>query len=85
MNRREFAAGLIAMPAFIRTASAEVSSIVLGKQYGLPFLPQMVMEDQKLIEKHAAALGDARAGSSRIRGGDRTLHRSKSRRPHETE
>jgi NitT/TauT family transport system substrate-binding protein len=57
MNRREFVGGLVALPAFVRTASAEVSSIVLGKQYGLPFLPQMVMEDQKLIEKHAAALG----------------------------
>jgi NitT/TauT family transport system substrate-binding protein len=57
MNRREFAIGLIAMPALIRPAAAEASSIVLGKQYGLPFLPQMVMEDQKLIEKHAAALG----------------------------
>jgi NitT/TauT family transport system substrate-binding protein len=57
MNRREFAIGLIAIPALIRPASAEVSSIVLGKQYGLPFLPQMVMEEQQLIEKHAAALG----------------------------
>jgi len=57
MNRREFVTGLVALPAFVRTASAEVSSIVLGKQYGLPFLPQMVMEDQRLIEKHAAALG----------------------------
>ncbi len=57
MNRREFVGGLTALPAFVRTASAEVSSIVLGKQYGLPFLPQMVMEDQKLIEKHAARLG----------------------------
>ncbi len=57
MNRREFAIGLIALPALIRPASAEVSSIRLGKQYGLPFLPQMVMEDHKLIEQHAAKLG----------------------------
>src|SRR5476651_1323630 len=59
MNRREFVGGLVVLPAFVRTASAEVSSIVLGKQYGLPFLPQMVMEDQKLIEKHSAKLGVA--------------------------
>jgi len=39
------------MPALIRPASAEVSSIRLGKQYGLPFLPQMVMEEQKLIRR----------------------------------
>jgi NitT/TauT family transport system substrate-binding protein len=57
VNRREFAIGVLAMPALIRPASAEVSSIKLGKQYGLPFLPQMVMEDHKLIEKHASRLG----------------------------
>jgi NitT/TauT family transport system substrate-binding protein len=61
VNRREFAIGILAtplaIPALIRPASAEVSSIKLGKQYGLPFLPQMVMEEQKLIEKHAARLG----------------------------
>lgn len=57
MNRREFVAGLVALPALGRPAAAEVSSIKLGKQYGLPFLPQMVMEDHKLIETHAAKLG----------------------------
>lgn len=57
MNRREFVAGLVALPALVRPASAEVSSIKLGKQYGLPFLPQMVMEDHKLIETHADRLG----------------------------
>jgi NitT/TauT family transport system substrate-binding protein len=57
VNRRKFTIGILAMPALIRPASAEVSSIRLGKQYGLPFLPQMVMEEQKLIEKHAAQLG----------------------------
>jgi len=56
VNRREFVAGLVALPALARPASAEVSSIKLGKQYGLPFLPQMVMEEQKLIEQHAAKL-----------------------------
>jgi NitT/TauT family transport system substrate-binding protein len=57
VNRREFVGGLIALPALIRSASAEVSTINLGKQYGLPFLPQMVMEDHKLIEGQAAKLG----------------------------
>jgi NitT/TauT family transport system substrate-binding protein len=57
VNRREFVAGLVALPALTRTASAEVSSIKLGKQYGLPFLPQMVMEEHKLIETHAQKLG----------------------------
>jgi NitT/TauT family transport system substrate-binding protein len=57
MNRREFVGGLVALPALLRTASAEVSTLNLGKQYGLPFLPQMVMEDHKLIEGQAAKLG----------------------------
>ena len=48
MNRREFVTGLVALPALVRPASAE---------YGLPFLPQMVMEDHKLIETHAERLG----------------------------
>lgn len=57
MNRREFVTGLVALPATVRPASAEVSAVRLGKQYGLPFLPQMVMEDRRLIEAHAASLG----------------------------
>jgi NitT/TauT family transport system substrate-binding protein len=57
VNRREFVTGLIALPALARPARAEVSAIKLGKQYGLPFLPQMVMEDRKLIEAHAERLG----------------------------
>src|SRR5581483_7155837 len=54
VNRREFVAGLATLPALVRSARAEVSSIRLGKQYGLPFLPQMVMEDHKMIEAHGA-------------------------------
>jgi NitT/TauT family transport system substrate-binding protein len=57
VNRREFVTGLVALPALVRPASAEVSTINLGKQYGLPFLPQMVMEDRKLIEAHALRFG----------------------------
>ena len=57
MNRRQFVTGLVALPALARPAAAEVSAIKLGKQYGLPFLPQMVMEDHKLIETHAVRLG----------------------------
>ena len=61
ITRRRFGLGVglgaLAMPAFARMARAEVTSIRLGKQYGLPFLPQMVMEAERLIEKHAAASG----------------------------
>jgi NitT/TauT family transport system substrate-binding protein len=57
VHRREFVTGLLALPAMARPACAEVSTIHLGKQYGLPFLPQMVMEHHKLIEAHASRLG----------------------------
>jgi NitT/TauT family transport system substrate-binding protein len=57
VNRRKFVTGLIALPAMVRPASAEVSTITLGSQYGLPFLPLMVMEHHRLIEAHASRLG----------------------------
>jgi NitT/TauT family transport system substrate-binding protein len=57
MNRRAFVAGLLATPALARPACGEVGRIVLGKQYGLPFLPQMVMEAHSLVEQHAAKNG----------------------------
>ncbi|KAA0969835.1 ABC transporter substrate-binding protein [Aureimonas fodinaquatilis] len=38
-------------------ASAEVSTIRAAQQYGLSSLPLIIMEDQKLVEKHSEALG----------------------------
>jgi sulfonate transport system substrate-binding protein len=38
-------------------AAAETNTIKAAKQYGLSYLPLMIMEDQKLIEKHAKAAG----------------------------
>ena len=55
--RRSLGLALLAMPALIGQARAEASSIRLGQHYGLPFLPQMVMEAQQLIERRAAAAG----------------------------
>ncbi len=43
---------LLAIPA-----RAEVNEIRMSKQYGLGYLGMMVMEHQKLVEKHAAAAG----------------------------
>ncbi len=39
------------------TAFAEVSELKVAKQYGISYLPLMLMEDGKLIEKHAKAAG----------------------------
>ena len=36
---------------------AEVSEIAIAQQYGVSFLPLMVMEKQMLVEKHAALAG----------------------------
>src|SRR5882672_11890244 len=46
--------------AFIRDmapAAAEQGEVKIVKQYGLPYLPLMVMESEKLVEKHAEAAG----------------------------
>jgi NitT/TauT family transport system substrate-binding protein len=50
-------AALGATLVFTAAARAEVSDVRISKQYGLPYLPMMVIEAQKLIEKHAAAAG----------------------------
>src|SRR5690349_20612970 len=58
MRRREVCLGLLAMPTLARSAFAdEASSITLISQHGLPYLPLMLMQEQKLVEKHAAILG----------------------------
>ena len=57
MRRRELGLGLLALPALSRGAGAAASGVRIVKQYGLPYLPLMVMEHEKLVEKHAARLG----------------------------
>jgi NitT/TauT family transport system substrate-binding protein len=66
IHRRAFCKALattpavLATPALLRSAFAdEVSSIVLVSQHGLPYLPLMVMDEFKLVEKHAGKLGVA--------------------------
>ena len=43
--------------AFTTSGRTEVNEIVVAQQYGVSFLPLMVMEKQALVEKHAAAAG----------------------------
>ena len=45
-------AGSLALPL-----KAEVSEIRISKQYGLPYLTVVIVEQQRLIEKHARLLG----------------------------
>lgn len=38
-------------------ASAEVDEVKIARQYGIGYLPMMIMEQDRLIEKHARVLG----------------------------
>ena len=58
--------GMAASAAF-----AEMAEIKVAQQYGISYLPLMVMEEQKLIEKHAKALGvDVAVGWAKFAGGN---------------
>lgn len=54
--RRALVAAL-AIGAAASLARAEVNEVVLAQQFGAVYLPAMVMESEKLIEKHIAAAG----------------------------
>lgn len=47
----------IALLGVVPHAVAEVKEVSISGQYGLPYLPFMVMEQEKLVEKHAKILG----------------------------
>ena len=52
-------------------ASAELTEINVAQQYGIGYLSLMVMEEQKLIEKHAKAAGvDVKVGWAKFAGGN---------------
>jgi NitT/TauT family transport system substrate-binding protein len=60
-RRKAKAALTIALAAcslsVLAPARADMSEIHVSRQYGISYLPLMIMEDQKLIEKHAKAAG----------------------------
>ena len=52
-------------------ARAEMGEIKVAQQYGIGYLPLMIMEEQKLIEKHAKATGvDVTVGWAKFAGGN---------------
>src|SRR3954469_9788828 len=75
MRRRDFCLSVLAMPALMRSAFAdEVSSITLISQHGLPYLPLMLMQEHRLVEKHAEKLGLASLKTEyRTLGGTQSL------------
>lgn len=75
MNRLRFVAVTAALSAavcFATPAWAEQSKLRVAKQYGLGYLQMMVLEDQKLVEKHAkeAGLGDVEVSWMTFRSSD---------------
>jgi NitT/TauT family transport system substrate-binding protein len=64
-------AALLACALLAPTARAEMAEINVAQQYGISYLPLMIMEDQKLIEKHARAAGmDVTVGWAKFAGGN---------------
>jgi NitT/TauT family transport system substrate-binding protein len=59
MRRTRIVVVALCALAFVapRTSVAETSEVRMSRGLSLGFLPSMIMEDQKLIEKHAAAAG----------------------------
>ncbi|MFC0399795.1 ABC transporter substrate-binding protein [Paraburkholderia rhizosphaerae] len=59
MSFRKIAVVLSALAALVvcTVARADMSEIKIARQYGVSYLPLMIMQDQKLLEKHAAQLG----------------------------
>jgi len=64
------AAATFAAPAMVR-AQTEIREVRIAKQFGISYLPLMVMEDLQLIEKHAkaAGLGDVKTNWLQFAGG----------------
>ena len=56
VGRRVMLGGALAMPV-VRRAFAEVSEVLIAKQFGLLYLQQDIMEQERLIERQAAKLG----------------------------
>ena len=62
---------LLAAVLFSPMLRAELGEIKVAQQYGISYLPLMLMEEQKLIEKHAKAAGvDVKVGWAKVAGGN---------------
>ena len=57
MMWRKLAFAALIAAAVAGSAQAEVNKVRMSKQFGLPYLPMIVIETQQLIEKHAKAAG----------------------------
>jgi NitT/TauT family transport system substrate-binding protein len=69
---RTLTAALLVLIGLTGIAQAEPKELRLARQYGLGYLQMMIMEDQKLVEKHAreGGLGDVKVSWSTFRSSD---------------
>ena len=72
MANRLVCVTLLAAFALLSSAArGEMSEIKVAQQYGIGYLPLMIMEEQKLIEKNAKAAGvDVKVGWAKFAGGN---------------
>src|SRR5262249_36013628 len=72
MLHRNAAAAAPAAALCPQNANAEASTLRVAKQFGVAYMQFMVMEDQKMIEKHAkaAGLGDITVEFNQFRSSD---------------
>ena len=56
----------------LTSALAEVSEVAIAQQYGISYLPLMIMQENKLLEKEtkAAGLGDVKVTWAKFAGGN---------------
>jgi len=76
MRKYTLMQGVLALTMFLAAllplcARAEMSEIKVAQQYGIGYLPLMIIEEQKLIEKYAKANGvDVSVGWAKFAGGN---------------
>ena len=72
MTKALIAAALLFFAQSITPARAELTTLHAAKQFGLGYIQYMIMEDQKLVEKHAkvAGLGDVTVEWNTFRSSD---------------
>jgi NitT/TauT family transport system substrate-binding protein len=72
MTKLSLRIALLGALAFLSPAAfAEMAEINVAQQYGIGYLPLMMMEEQKLIEKHAKAAGvDVKVNWAKFAGGN---------------
>ena len=65
-------AGAAALLSTSFAARAEVSDLKIAEQYGISYLPMMIMEDQHLVEKYAkeAGISDLKVTWAKFAGGN---------------